>query len=165
MIFEYAHEGGTTAVRLERLPDGRFEATIDGRTSTFAAAPVEGGWRLELGDRVVMVYAAADGPTRHVQADSVSATLTRIDNQPRRRQRAATGGDLSAQMPGQVTAVLVSPGDTVERGQALVVLEAMKMEMRVTAPQAGRVRRLLVAEGDLVERGQLLVELEDDPVE
>ena len=162
MIFEYAHPGGTSTVRLERLPDGRFVATIDGRAMTFAAAPVEGGWRLEFGDRVVMVYAAADGPTRHVQADGAGATLTRADHQPRRRQRAAASGDLSAQMPGQVTAVLVSAGDPVERGQALVVLEAMKMETRVTAPGPGRVRRLLVAEGDVVERGQLLVELESD---
>lgn len=162
MIFEYAHEGGTTAVRLERLPDGRLEATIDGRVIPFVLTPVEGGWRLALGERVVTVYAAADGQLRHVQADGVDATLTRTDNQPRRRAAAGASGDLSAQMPGQVTAVLVAEGDTVERGQPLVILEAMKMEMRVTAPGPGRVRRLLVAEGALVERGQPLVELDNE---
>jgi methylmalonyl-CoA carboxyltransferase 1.3S subunit len=53
----------------------------------------------------------------------------------------------------------VSEGDTVERGQTLVILEAMKMELRVTAPEAGRVKRLLVQMGDVVERGQALVEI------
>jgi biotin carboxyl carrier protein len=47
----------------------------------------------------------------------------------------------------------------VARGDTLVVLEAMKMEIRVTAPHEGRVSRLLCAPGDVVERGQPLVEL------
>ncbi|MCB9457792.1 MAG: biotin/lipoyl-binding protein [Anaerolineaceae bacterium] len=62
-------------------------------------------------------------------------------------------------MPGQVVNVLVAVGDSVTRGQTLVVLEAMKMEIRVAAPGDGTVRRLLVAQGDVVERGQLLLEV------
>ncbi|MBL8165981.1 MAG: acetyl-CoA carboxylase biotin carboxyl carrier protein subunit, partial [Anaerolineae bacterium] len=48
----------------------------------------------------------------------------------------------------------------VTRGQALVVLEAMKMEIRASAPGDGRVKRLLVKAGDVVERGQPLLEIE-----
>jgi biotin carboxyl carrier protein len=66
---------------------------------------------------------------------------------------------LEAQMPGVVRRVLAAAGEHVERGQALLLLEAMKMEIRVTAPQAGRVERVLVAEGAAVERGQALVDL------
>ena len=62
-------------------------------------------------------------------------------------------------MPGQVRQVRVAEGDRVERGQTLIVLEAMKMEIRVPATHAGRVARLLVQEGQVVERGQPLIDV------
>lgn len=62
-------------------------------------------------------------------------------------------------MPGLVRSVLVREGDSVEKGQALVLLEAMKMEIRVAAPHAGKVIEVLVAAGETVDRGQRLIEL------
>jgi biotin carboxyl carrier protein len=62
-------------------------------------------------------------------------------------------------MPGLVRGVLVKAGDSVERGQALVLLEAMKMEIRVSAPHAGKVAKVLVSPGETVDRGQRLIEL------
>jgi biotin carboxyl carrier protein len=62
-------------------------------------------------------------------------------------------------MPGTVLAVRVSPGDLVEAGQVLVVLEAMKMENTVPAPLAGRVERVLVEVGQQVQRAEALVEV------
>jgi biotin carboxyl carrier protein len=67
---------------------------------------------------------------------------------------------LAATMPGVVVKVLVGQGDQVERGQTLVLLEAMKMELRISAPCAGYVRRVHCTEGQVVERGQKLVEIE-----
>jgi len=64
-------------------------------------------------------------------------------------------------MNGSIVRVLVKPGDSVEAGAPLVVLEAMKMEHSVRAPSAGLVRDVLVAEGDLVSEGAVLVELDD----
>jgi biotin carboxyl carrier protein len=64
-------------------------------------------------------------------------------------------------MPGTVIKVLVAPGDQVQARQPLLVLEAMKMEMPVTAPHDGAVRNVTVAEGDRVAGGAVLVELED----
>jgi biotin carboxyl carrier protein len=65
-------------------------------------------------------------------------------------------------MPGVVRRVLVAAGDEVSRGQVLILLEAMKMEIRVTAPHAGRVERVSVVEGQPVDRGQTLVALKAD---
>jgi 3-methylcrotonyl-CoA carboxylase alpha subunit len=62
-------------------------------------------------------------------------------------------------MPGRVRRVLVVGGAAVERGQPLLVLEAMKMEHSIRAPRDGVVRRVCVAEGELVDAGVELVEL------
>jgi biotin carboxyl carrier protein len=67
---------------------------------------------------------------------------------------------LTAPIPGKVVAVKVGVGDGVEPGQALIVLEAMKMENELAADQVGKVAAIHVAAGDTVEGGELLVELE-----
>lgn len=69
-------------------------------------------------------------------------------------------GNLTADMPGLVREVLVAEGSNVARGDTLLVLEAMKMELRVIAPYVGQVRRLHCVAGQVVERGQVLVEIE-----
>jgi biotin carboxyl carrier protein len=62
-------------------------------------------------------------------------------------------------MDGVVVKVAVAPGETVGRHAELVVLEAMKMQIPVTAPWAGQVRAVLTAPGDSVTAGQQLIEL------
>jgi biotin carboxyl carrier protein len=73
---------------------------------------------------------------------------------------AAGPSRIEAPIPGRVTAIHVAVGDEVEPGQALVVLEAMKMENELTASQAGRVSAVLVEPGRTVDAGAALVELE-----
>jgi biotin carboxyl carrier protein len=68
--------------------------------------------------------------------------------------------DVTASMDGQIAAVMVKPGDVVEAGTTLLVLEAMKMEMRLVAPQRARVRQVACRTGEVVRRGRLLVQLE-----
>ncbi len=71
-------------------------------------------------------------------------------------------GGLSAPMNGSIVRVLVEPGQTVEAGATLVVLEAMKMEHSIRAPHAGVVKALYCSEGELVEEGTPLVELDEN---
>ena len=71
----------------------------------------------------------------------------------------AAAGQPAAPMDGVVVKVAVARGDVVERHAVLVVLEAMKMQIPVTAPWPGEVRALLVAEGDSVTSGQPLAEI------
>ncbi len=73
----------------------------------------------------------------------------------------AGAGAVETGMPGRVVRVLVAEGDTVEAGDGLVILEAMKMENEVRAPKAGVVARVAVEEGVAVEAGALLVEIGD----
>ena len=64
-----------------------------------------------------------------------------------------------AHITGTVWKIQVAVGDAVEAEQSLVILESMKMEMPVEAPEAGRVSRIAVSEGQAVEEGDVLVEL------
>lgn len=70
----------------------------------------------------------------------------------------ATGG-LTAPMPGKVIAVHVAAGDKVKRGQALLVMEAMKMEHTITAPSHGVVKEVFFAVGDQVKEAEALLSL------
>ena len=63
---------------------------------------------------------------------------------------------IAAPMPGKVARVLVKPGDAVEAGQGLLVVEAMKMQNEIRSPKCGTVERVLVAEGQAVNAGETL---------
>ena len=64
-----------------------------------------------------------------------------------------------APMPGTIVSVEIEEGDSVEAGQGLVIVEAMKMENEVRAQAGGCVRAIYVASGDTVEKGKVLVEI------
>jgi len=64
--------------------------------------------------------------------------------------------DIVAPMPGLVAKVQVSAGAHVKSGQGVLILEAMKMENEIRAPQGGRIKEILVQPGQAVEKGQLL---------
>jgi 3-methylcrotonyl-CoA carboxylase alpha subunit len=72
-------------------------------------------------------------------------------------------GEIEAPMPGKVTAVEVSQGEKVAKGQRLLTLEAMKMEHALTAPFDGTVAELSAAPGQQVSEGRLLVKVEPEP--
>ena len=80
-------------------------------------------------------------------------------------RKAEEGGrawQVKAQMPGKVVNVLVAPGQEVQKGQPLLVVEAMKMQNEIAAARPGRVKAVPVKPGDVVETGALLVEA--DPI-
>ncbi len=77
-----------------------------------------------------------------------------------RRPRPTKPGDIASPMPGRVVKVLVSKGDRVEQGQAVLIIEAMKMESRVPAPVDGTVAVLYVKDGDDVKTDETLIQLE-----
>jgi biotin carboxyl carrier protein len=159
--YTYQHDGKTYTVTLEAQPDGSTQASVNGVRYPVVAVPLrEGGWQLSIGGQRLTAYTAQQGSARYVNLSGTSYTLALADARSTRRRTSSGGGDLTAQMPGQVVSVLVAEGDVVTRGQALVVLEAMKMEIRASAPADGRVKRLLVKVGDIVERGQPLLEIE-----
>jgi biotin carboxyl carrier protein len=149
-VFDVALEGS----------GGAFRASVDGREVRFALEPAGPGvFVVRQGARATTLHLAAEGATVHLSWDGVAWAL----EEEREGSRAAhrhDPGALETPMPGRVTAVAVSPGQRVARGDELVVVEAMKMENALRAPRDGVVRAVHVATGDAVAPGRPLVELE-----
>jgi len=68
--------------------------------------------------------------------------------------------DVKASMPGRIVKILLEEGDEVRDGQAVLVLEAMKMENEIRSPQSGLIKRIGPKDGDYVESGSLLFSVE-----
>ena len=71
----------------------------------------------------------------------------------------SSGEDITAPLPGTMTEILVKPGDKVEEGQTVAILEAMKMENEIQAESGGTVKEIKVAKGDSVLEGTVIVTL------
>lgn len=152
---------GNEVVTLEIERDGAgYRATLAGKTYRVTAnSDGRGGWLLDVDGKRLTVWVADDGDTRWAGAGAAVVSLRRRDRRTRRAGGASGADTLEAAMPGLVRAVLVAEGDSVEKGQTLVLLEAMKMEIRIAAPHDGKVAKVLVKQGDVVERGQQLISL------
>jgi len=152
--------GSSLTVVLQRLHDGATRLSIGAESWPFEARAL-GGDRHDVtlaGQRhTLTVYAR--GERYAVFAGQGSALVAEFDPLAHAGDSAAEGGRLTAPMPGKVVTFLTKPGDAVQRGQALAVMEAMKMEHTITAPRDGVVEELLYAVGDQVAEGGELLRL------
>ncbi|MET0334172.1 MAG: biotin/lipoyl-containing protein, partial [Rhizobacter sp.] len=148
VVLERAHRGGAMAIVIgeQRWP---FAATSLG----------EGRHDVQLGDRRLPLSVYAVGEKVSVFAPDGSATVAEVNVLAHAGDGAAETGRLTAPMPGKVIAFQVQPGQVVKQGQALAVMEAMKMEHTLHAPRDGKVEALLYAPGDQVPEGGELLKL------
>ncbi|MEP1143867.1 MAG: biotin carboxylase N-terminal domain-containing protein [Henriciella sp.] len=146
---------------------------------------IRDGWRMNAGPMMKAAVAVGDNadwfdPSEHEVEDGLSLPL--VTDLSDRRFAVTTGGDsvlvevpdfeseaealaggdaVKAPMPGKVIAIHVKPGDLVEKGQTLAVMEAMKMEHSLAAPRDGVVETVGSELGAQVPEGQVLVALEE----
>ncbi len=131
----------TIAVQVRQLGEGRAVLDFGARRQTLELSPWHGGVTLFLKGR-----AWSFGLPDRLAGESDSA---------------GAGNSVSAPMSGRVLLVKVSAGEAVEKGQVLLVEEAMKMEHSLTAPRDGVVEAVRVAAGEQVEEGAVLITLEE----
>jgi len=142
---------------------GGVEVALDGRVFHWTLGEDSPGAFVARGNgKTVRFHLARNGDAVHLFWNGVVYALT-LEREGSRASRRSDAGDLEAPMPGRVTAVKVLVGDAVERGQELVVVEAMKMENALRAPVAGTVRAVHASVGEMVAPGRALVEIEAEP--
>lgn len=118
------------------------------------------GGEVRVGDSPPkLAWTAASGETRWVFLDGEVFEFE-LHHAGRRRRAGGPHGSLSAPMPATVVRVDAAPGNAVHRGDTLIVLEAMKMELPVRAPGDGTVKAVHCKPGDLVQPGMPLIEIE-----
>ena len=141
-----------------------FTLTLDDQTiHAEILHAANGKLDLLIDGKHVTAYISSDNAKRWVTINGQTFVLTKSSGTRRgghAGHHAAGALRVTAPMPGQVRALIVSEGDAVTKGQTLLVLEAMKMEIRVQAPMDGTVKKLFVKQGQTVEREQILIHVE-----
>ncbi len=140
-----------------RLAVGEGEGAVSGALA-FALAP-GGAMDLQYAGQRTQALVYAQGESDHVFTPRGATRIEALDLLAHAGETAGEGGRLTAPMPGKVVSFAVQAGDKVSKGQALAVMEAMKMEHTIAAPQDGVVAELLYAPGDQVTEGAELLRL------
>ena len=170
--FEFQWQEQPRSARLMYLHDGALSLSLEadtGHADAVGNSPQAGvlsfsadgaGLWVQWGD-APRVFSQLDwqGETAHLFTPQGATRITVLDPLAHAGEAAQEGGRLTAPMPGKVVSFAVKVGDTVKAGQALAVMEAMKMEHTIHAPKEGVVAELLYAPGDQVADGAELLKL------
>ena len=161
--FDLRVGGEHQVATLERAHDGTQWLGVAGQRLAFASRAVAGDrFELQLGGQRHLLSVYRQGERATVFGDTGHLDLLDIDPIAHAGDHGAHGGGLSAPMPGKVIALHVAAGEAVKAGQALAVMEAMKMEHTLAAPRDGVVAELLCAVGDQVGEGAELLTLAEE---
>jgi acetyl/propionyl-CoA carboxylase alpha subunit len=162
-------------VRVEKIQDrpGRFAVTLDLGTERERTVEVDaqrlpsGGYHILWGDRSIDIDLGETDDKWTLAFDGHTREILLLDER-KLAMRATSGGtsgedgpDLFTPMAGKIVGYLVSVGDSVEEGQGVVIVEAMKMENELKAHKSGVVTSLGAAVGEAVEVGTALLGIED----
>ena len=136
---------------VKELTPERAVVLVDGKE--YAVDLVRIGRKKMTAEAVKAITGGAPASTAPAAAAAASSPA------PRPAPSGRGEGGITAPMPGLVLTIKVKEGDTVQAGQALLVMEAMKMENAITASYNGTVTKVYVREGDSISEGDLLVEV------
>ncbi|MGZ8375557.1 MAG: sodium-extruding oxaloacetate decarboxylase subunit alpha [Nitrospira sp.] len=154
-------KGPTTAHELHLAPV-EFNVTVHGETYhvkvSGSGRKIDGRkpYYIRVNDKLEEVSLE---PIQEVLAGVPESQETESGGKPK-RPRPSKPGDVAPPMPGRVVKILVAVDDRVKAGDALLIIEAMKMESRVPAPIDGKVAAILTAEGDNVKTDETVIQLE-----
>ncbi|MCC2634214.1 MAG: ATP-grasp protein, partial [Ramlibacter sp.] len=157
--FAFDFGGERRKAELTTLHDGALVLAVEGQPAALAFRGAGDAIELQYGAQRTRAVVYTQGETDHVFTGAGAAQIVSIDLLAHAGDAAAEGGRLTAPMPGKVVSFAVKAGDKVSKGQALAVMEAMKMEHTIAAPADGTVAELLYAPGDQVAEGAELLKI------
>jgi biotin carboxyl carrier protein len=169
MLYQVTIGEKVMSVELRRAGDQVFARVNDGAEQSVQLQQVHGPLRtLVVGERRVELLAAVqkDDAVRltiggvEYQAEALDDAHARLASVTGARATGHARRELKAPMPGLLVKILCQVGDTIEPGQPLAVLQAMKMENELSLPRGGTVTSIGAAAGQTVEQGQVLVVVE-----
>jgi len=157
--FQFEFRGELAAAELTYLHDGPLNLTVGNISGVLAFEATSQGIDVDYAGRRFTASVYTDGETDHVFSARGATQILAIDLLAHAGEGQADTGRLTAPMPGKVVSFAVKAGDKVSKGQALAVMEAMKMEHMIASPGDGVVAELMYAPGDQVVEGAELLKL------
>jgi 3-methylcrotonyl-CoA carboxylase alpha subunit len=158
-------ESAALAVRAHPLESGPFRLDLPRGTALAEIREDEAGALLIVDGVSRRVTVVRRGPELTILLAGRNVVVTREDPLAPPRSEAAGGDRVTAPIPGRIARVLVEPGQSVEKNAALVVMEAMKMELTLRAPRAGAIADVRHGVDEMVEEGTELVTFEAEQAE
>ncbi len=161
--FPLTFQGDTVEAELRYLHDGAVTLHVGdaaGSLQWARSAKQVGALEVQFQGQRCVTQVDRWGEEAHVFTPQGATRITVVDALAHAGESEAEGGRLTAPMPGKVVSFSVKAGDKVSKGQALAVMEAMKMEHTIAAPADGVVQELLYAPGDQVTEGAELLKLQ-----
>lgn len=159
---QFAEEHQTHDVQVTYLADG-WTITANGESQTVRCIRQDGNdLVLAMAEQTLSATVVRDAEHVHVFSHGVHTDLHYMDALAHAGEAEAEGGRLTAPMPGKIVAVLVENGQEVKKGEALLIMEAMKMEHTISAPHDGVVDEVLYAVGDQVTEGAPLLNFKQE---
>lgn len=154
---QFVEEHQTHAVQVTYTNDAWVIAANGNSQSVRLVRQQANDYVLAIADQTVTATVVRDGEHFHIFSQGVHTDLHYNDVLAHAGEAEAEGGRLTAPMPGKIVAVLVKNGQEVKKGEALLIMEAMKMEHTISAPHDGVVEEVLYAVGDQVAEGAPLL--------
>jgi 3-methylcrotonyl-CoA carboxylase alpha subunit len=165
MDYHLKTNGDTVTVSAEKTGENAYAVTIGGTVYHVDAMRLDNHHlHLRVDGNAENVFVSPNGSTKTIVFKGSCYTVEDMDNPAgggkSRKKSTGIPDTVTPPMPAVVVAVLATPGDTVSKGQGLVVVSAMKMETTLTAPYDGIVKEIRTAVGEKVNPGDILVDVE-----
>ena len=161
--FEFEFHGQPYKAQLTYQHEGSLQLALNGQLMSLHIEPAADGLLVTLNGQRAHLQVYRLGEQVHLFSACGATQITVIDLLAHAGVAQHEAGRLTAPMPGKVLSFAVQAGDKVSRGQALAVMEAMKMEHTIAAPADGVVAEILYAPGDQVQEGAELLRLQAEP--
>jgi 3-methylcrotonyl-CoA carboxylase alpha subunit len=157
--FQFEFKGDPSRAVLSYLHDGALVLAVGEHTGRLEFSPLADGLDVSFAGQRMRVSVHALGEAFHIFTSAGATQIVLTDPLTHAGEAHVDAGRLTAPMPGKVVSFSVKPGDKISKGQALAVMEAMKMEHSIAAPADGVVAELMYAPGDQVAEGAELLKI------
>lgn len=158
MFINYEHENHVYNVTIERRENNYFITYDNTEYKVEAEETKPGQLKIKIGDRLIKSVITEGEKEKFVFVEGEVFRVRPVELTGMKKTK-KKGGDLSSPISGRVVSVKVKNGDSVKKGDVLMVIEAMKMEYLIRAPFDGKVKNVNFKEKDQIEIGQNTVEL------
>ena len=157
--FEFEFHGGQVAAHLRYLHDGALHLSVGDDSGALSYSQTNAGFDISFSNHRLIAKTYKYSDVIIIFTPKGATQIIAIDLLEHAGETHEEGGRLTAPMPGKVVSFSVKAGDTVVKGQALAVMDAMKMEHTIASPTDGVVQELLYQPGDQVVEGAELLKL------